>query len=250
MRIDIATLFPVMCRTVMDESIIGRAQRAGYIEVNCHNIRDYAGNKHNRVDDNLYGGGKGMVMEPGPLYACCTEICNQLGKRPKIIYMSPQGEVFTQKKAIELSKEENILLVCGHYEGVDQRFIDEMVDEELSIGDYVLTGGELGALVVADAVSRLCEGVLADPACFMEESHYGGLLEHPHYTHPAAWHDREVPPVLLSGHHANIIRWRREKALENTLHKRPDMLLKAPLTAGDKKYLIALLQKKDEDDGV
>jgi tRNA (guanine37-N1)-methyltransferase len=167
-----------MCRTVMDESIIGRAQRAGHIQVHCHNIRDYAGNKHNRVDDNLSGGGKGMIMEPGPLYACCEDICARLGVRPKIILMSPRGAVFTQQKAVELGREENLLLVCGHYEGVDQRFIDEMVDEELSIAT-MYHRGELPALVVADAVCRLCDGVLADPSCFTEESHYTRLLEHP-----------------------------------------------------------------------
>lgn len=193
MRIEIATLFPDMCETVLSESIIGRARRAGKLDIHCRNIRDYTLDKHRRVDDTPYGGGKGMLMQAEPIYRCYEAVCEDFGARPHVIFMSPQGKPFTEKRAIELSQMEHILILCGHYEGVDQRVIDEIVDEEISIGDYVLTGGELGALVVVDAVGRLCEGVLADESCYMDESHYNGLLEHPHYTRPPVWHGREVP---------------------------------------------------------
>ncbi len=245
MRIDIATLFVEMCETVVDESIIGRARRAGLLDIYCHNIRDYTEDKHRRVDDSPYGGGKGMLLEAQPLYDCFADICKQAGSRPHVIYLSPQGRVFNHRRAIELSQMEHILLLCGHYEGVDQRLIDEIVDEELSVGDYVLTGGELAALVVADAVGRLCPGVLAEEACYTEESHYNGLLEYPQYTRPPEWRGRQVPPVLQSGHHANIQQWRRQKSLENTFYKRPDLLAKAPLTKQDIEY-ISTLQKNTE----
>ena len=237
MRFDIATLFPEMCERVVNESIIGRAIRAGKLEVYCHQIRDYSTDKHHRTDDTVYGGGKGMLMQPQPIYDCYVAICNQLRTRPHVIYLSPQGQPFTQQKAIELSQRENLLLLCGHYEGVDQRLLDEIVDEEISLGDFVLTGGELGALVVVDAVGRLCEGVLSDTVCFTEESHYNGLLEYPQYTHPALWRGRQVPPILFTGHHANIARWRREHSLENTFYKRPDLLERAALTKDDWYFL-------------
>jgi len=238
MRIDIATLFVEMCEAVMGESIIGRARAAGHIEVHCHNIRDYSPDpKHHRVDDSPYGGGKGMLMQPEPIYACCTDIAKQAGTKPHVIYLSPQGKVFTQHKAKELAKMDHILLLCGHYEGIDQRVIDEIVDEELSIGDYVLTGGELGALVVADAVSRLIPGVLPEEECYTQDSHWNGLLEYPQYTRPPVWHGREVPEVLQSGHHGNIEAWRHQRSLENTLRKRPDLMKKARLDAKDKKYV-------------
>lgn len=240
MRIDIATLFPEMCEAVLGESIIGRARKAGKIEVFCHNIRDYSLDKHKRVDDTPYGGGKGMLMQVQPIYDCYLDICENLGTKPYVIYMSPQATPFTQKKAIALSKIENILIICGHYEGVDHRIIEEIVDEEISIGDYVLTGGELGAMVVVDTVGRLCDGVLSDSVCFTEESHWNGLLEYPQYTRPPIWKDKKVPDVLLSGHHANIEKWRREKSIETTLEKRPDMLKTAPLTDKDKKFLATL----------
>lgn len=244
MRIDIATLFVDMCETVVSESIIGRARRAGLLEIYCHNIRDYTEDKHRRVDDTPYGGGKGMLLEAQPLYDCYLDICRQSGSKPHVIYLSPQGKVFDHPRALELSKMEHILLLCGHYEGVDQRLIDEIVDEELSVGDYVLTGGELAALIVTDAVGRLCPGVLAEEVCYTEESHYNGLLEYPQYTRPPVWRGREVPEVLQSGHHANIEKWRRQKSLENTFYKRPDLLAKAELTKQDLDYLATLQQQQ------
>ncbi len=223
MRIDIATLFPEMCEAVLSESIVGRARKKGVIEIYCHQIRDYTMDKHRRVDDIPYGGGMGMVMQAEPIYNCFKAICEQLGKKPHTIYMTPKGSVLTQKKAVELSKMENLLILCGHYEGVDQRILDKIVDEEISIGDYVLTGGELPAAVLTDAVARMCGGVLASPECFEEESHFNGLLEYPHYTRPEIWEGEAVPSVLLSGHHKNISQWRLEKSLEITKERRPDM---------------------------
>ncbi|MGN0666030.1 MAG: tRNA (guanosine(37)-N1)-methyltransferase TrmD [Huintestinicola sp.] len=223
MRIDIATLFPEMCDTVLNESIIGRAQRAGKIEFHCHQIREYTLDKHNRVDDCPYGGGMGMVMQAEPIYRCFSHVTEGFEERPHVIYMSPKGKVFTQQRAMELSKMNSIFIICGHYEGVDQRIIDKIVDEEISIGDYVLTGGELPALVVCDAVARMCDGVLSAEECFEEESHFSGLLEYPHYTRPEVWEGMAVPPVLLTGHHKNIKEFRHEKALEITAERRPDM---------------------------
>ncbi len=223
MRIDIATLFPEMCMRVLDESIIGRARKKGAIEVNCIQIRDYANNKHNRVDDTPYGGGMGMVMQAEPIFSCYEAATRDMPK-PYVIYMSPKGTVFNQKKAVELSKIPYIFIICGHYEGVDQRLIDEIVDEEISVGDYVLTGGELPALVLTDSVARMCEGVLSADECFIEESHFNGLLEYPQYTKPEVWHDKAVPPVLLSGHHKNIAEWRHEESLKMTKKMRPDLL--------------------------
>ena len=246
MRIDLLTLFPDMCETVLSESIIGRARRVGKLDIHCRNIRDYTLDKHRRVDDPPYGGGKGMLMQAEPIYRCYEAVCEDFGARPHVIFMSPQGKPFTEKRAIELSQMEHILILCGHYEGVDQRVIDEIVDEEISIGDYVLTGGELGALVVVDAVGRLCEGVLADESCYTDESHYNGLLEYPHYTRPPVWHGREVPEVLQNGNHAKIDQWRREKSLENTLRKRPDLLRTAPLTAKDKQVLRRLREEQSQ----
>ena len=188
MRIDILTLFPEMCETVMSESIIGRARRSEKVEIVCTNIRDFAGNKHNKVDDMPYGGGMGMIMAADPIYNCYKSLVSETEEKPRVIYMSPKGEKFTQEKARELSRLERVMLICGHYEGVDERVIEEIVDEEISIGDYVLTGGELPALTVADAVCRMLPGVLSDDICFEEESHFSGLLEYPQYTRPAVWH--------------------------------------------------------------
>ena len=223
MRIEIMTLFPEMCEAVLGGSIIGRARKAGLIEINCRQIRDYAYNKHNRVDDTPYGGGMGMVMQCEPIYRCYEALCNEINARPHTIYMSPKGKIFTQEKAVELSKMENIAILCGHYEGVDQRIIDRIVDEEISAGDYVLTGGEIPAMLVTDAVARMCEGVLSDNVCFMEESIYSGLLEYPHYTRPEIWEGERVPEILLSGHHENIQKWRKQKSLEITALRRPEM---------------------------
>ena len=223
MKIDIMTLFPQMCESVLSESIVGRAIKNGQIQVQCHNIRDYTLDKHHRVDDTPYGGGKGMVMQAEPIYRCYCEIIRDCEEKPYTVYMSPQGKVLTQQMSIEFSKLEHIVVLCGHYEGVDERVLEEIVDEEISIGDYVLTGGDLPALVLVDTVARLCDGVLSDSVCFEEESHYNGLLEYPHYTRPETWHERTVPEVLLSGHHANIEKWRYEQSLQRTKIKRPDM---------------------------
>lgn len=224
MKIEIATLFPEMCEAVLGESIVGRARRAGKLHINCRQIRDYTNDKHRRVDDTPYGGGMGMVMQCEPIYNCYQAVCNETGTKPHTIYMSPKGKVFTQQRAIELSKMENILIICGHYEGVDQRIIDRIVDEEISIGDYVLTGGEIPAMAVVDAVARMCDGVLSDELCFKDESIYSGLLEYPQYTRPEVWDGENVPAVLLSGHHKNIEKWRLEKSIEITAERRPDLL--------------------------
>lgn len=237
MRIDIMTLFPEMCERVLDESIIGRSRQAELVEINCVNIRDFSTDKHRRVDDTTYGGGTGMIMQGQPIYDCFCALEKEIGKRPHLIYMSPQGKTLTQERVKELAKLDNVALLCGHYEGVDQRVIDEIVDEEISIGDYVLTGGELPALILADAISRMLPGVLANEDAFTFESHYDGLLEYPQYTRPFEWHGEKVPDVLISGHHANIAKWQREQSLKRTLERRPDMLEKAELTAKDKEYI-------------
>lgn len=237
MRIDILTLFPEMCNGVLGESIIGRAREAGKVEINSVDIRNYTKDKHRRVDDKPYGGGMGMVMQAEPIYACFEDLCNQIGEKPHLIYMTPQGKTLTQDRVKELAKMNNIAILCGHYEGIDERVIEELQPEEISIGDYVLTGGELPALIVADSVSRMLDGVLSNDECFEEESHYNSLLEYPQYTHPAEWRGREVPAVLLSGHHANVDKWRREQSLRRTLERRPDMLEKAELTKTDREYL-------------
>ena len=233
MRIDLLTLFPDMCEAVMAESIVGRARKKGYLQVCCHQIRDYAYDKHQRVDDCPFGGGKGMLLMAEPIALCIDDLTAHLGKKPHMIYMSPQGSVLNQQRIKELGQMENIAILCGHYEGVDERILDTYVDEQISLGDFVLTGGELPALALADAVSRMIDGVLAEDVCFEEESHYNGLLEYPQYTRPAVWRGREVPPVLLSGHHANIAKWRRAQSLWRTLQHRPDMLEQVEFEKGD-----------------
>lgn len=238
MRIDLLTLFPDMCETVMAESIVGRARRKGVLQVCCHQFRDFSGNKHNRVDDNLFGGGMGMLLMAEPIAACLDDVMEQLGKRPHILYMSPQGKTLTQQRVRELAQEENLIILCGHYEGVDERVLEAYVDEEVSLGDFVLTGGEIPALALADAVSRMIPGVLSADECFEEESHFSGLLEYPQYTRPAVWRGREVPPVLLTGHHANIKRWRHEQSLLRTAEKRPELLKTAGLTQEDREFLL------------
>ncbi len=237
MRFDIMTIFPEMCENYIGESVIGRAIAANKFEVHCHNIRDYTENKHNRTDDSPYGGGMGMVMTAQPIDSCFKAVCMQAGTRPHLIYMSPEGKVLTQQKARELAQKPNIAILCGHYEGVDQRVIDELVDEEISIGDYVLTGGELPALVLLDSVARMLDGVLSSSECYEEESHYSGLLEYPQYTRPPVWNGRQVPDVLLSGDHKKIKQWRREKSIENTMKKRPDMLATAPLSEQERRQI-------------
>ena len=229
MRFDIMTLFPDLVSYVLGESVIGRGQKSGAITVECHNIRDYSQDKHRRVDDTPYGGGKGMLMAAPPIYNCYRAICDKADAesesevRRHVIYMSPRGRIFDQDKARELSEYDQLVILCGHYEGVDQRIIDEIVDEEISLGDFVLTGGEIPACIVTDAVARLCEGVLSDAECHENESISSGLLEYPQYTRPFEFHGVSVPDVLISGHHENIDRWRRERAEEITKARRPDL---------------------------
>ena len=237
MRIDIMTLFPDMCLAYLGESIIGRARAAGKVQIECTDIRDYTLDKHRRVDDTPYGGGMGMIMQAQPIYDCYQDICRKTETKPHLIYLTPQGKTLTQERVKELAQLDNIALLCGHYEGVDERVIEELQPEEISVGDYVLTGGELPALIVADAVSRMIPGVLSNDDCFTEESHYSSLLEYPQYTRPFEWHGRKVPEVLTTGHHANVDKWRREQSLERTAQRRPDMLEKAQLTAKDIKFL-------------
>ena len=224
MRIDILTLFPEMVDNILSESIIGRARANNKIEINCINIRDFSKDKHRRVDDYPYGGGMGMVMQPQPIYDAYKSIVDSCETKPTVIYMSPQGKVFNQEIAKELAGYEHIILLCGHYEGVDERIIEEIVDFELSIGDYVLTGGELPAAVVADCVARLVPGVLSNDMSFIDESHYNNLLEYPQYTRPPEFMGRKVPEVLLSGHHKNIEAWRKEQSIKRTKTKRPDLI--------------------------
>ncbi len=240
MRIDILTLFPEMCNAYISESIIGRARKAGKVEIECTDIRDYTKDKHRRVDDTPYGGGMGMIMQVEPVYDCFSALCEKLGAKPHLIYLTPQGKTLTQKRVKELSELANIALLCGHYEGIDERVIEELQPEEISVGDYVLTGGELPALILADAVSRMLPGVLSDDECFEEESHFNSLLEYPQYTRPYEWKGRTVPDVLLTGHHANVDKWRRQQSLKRTLERRPDMLEKAELSKDDLSYLSEL----------
>lgn len=237
MRIDILTLFPEMCETVLSESIIGRAREENKVEINCRQIRDYSTDKHRRVDDTPYGGGMGMVMQVQPIYDCYMSLCEDIGKKPHLIFMSPQGKVLTQKRVKELAEMENIAILCGHYEGVDERVIEEIVDEEISVGDYVLTGGELPALILADSVSRMLPGVLKNDEAYTEESHYNSLLEYPQYTRPFEWHGKAVPDILISGHHKNIEKYRREESLKRTYLRRPELLSKAELTKKDIAFL-------------
>lgn len=244
MKITIMTLFPEMCNAVLDESIIGRARKNGIIEIDTVNIRDFTHDKHNRVDDAPYGGGMGMLMQTQPIYDCFASLCSADGKKPHLIYMSAQGKTLTQKRVKELSQLPNIAILCGHYEGVDERIIEEIVDEEISVGDYVLTGGELPALILSDSIARMIDGVLPNDEAKELESHYSGLLEYPQYTRPPEWHGKKVPDILLSGHHGNIDKWRREKSLERTLERRPDMLKSAELTKKDKEYLSKLKENK------
>lgn len=237
MRIDIMTLFPDMCESVLGESIIGRARKSEKVEIHCTDIRDFAGNKHNKVDDAPFGGGMGMIMAANPIYECYKSLYGENEPKPHLIYMSPKGKTLTQKKVVELSKLDRVVILCGHYEGIDERVIEEIVDEEISVGDYVVTGGELPALILADAVCRMLPGVLSDDLCFEEESHFSGLLEYPQYTRPAVWKGREVPPVLLSGNHAKIAKWRRKMQLTVTKERRPELFDELQLTKADEKIL-------------
>ena len=245
MRIDILTLFPDSVLDVLADSIIGRAQERGIVHIEAHQIRDYTVNKQCQVDDYPYGGGRGAVMQADPLYRCWEAAKNMADGPVHTIYLSPCGHTFKQADAIRLSQHSNLILVCGHYEGIDQRFIDECVDEEISLGDFVLTGGEIAAMAVADAVCRMVPGVLADPECFEDESHYNGMLEYPQYSRPAVWHGREVPSILLSGNHEKVAQWRRKQSIRRTRERRPDMYEKLDLTSKKDKKLLAEIDAED-----
>jgi|SRR5690554_436507 tRNA (guanine37-N1)-methyltransferase len=244
MRIDILTLFPELFKPFISTSIMGRAIENNLVNINTHNIRDFANNKHRQVDDYPYGGGAGMVMAVQPLYDALDHVIGLHDLKPTIIYLSPQGRVLDQAMVADYSRHTNIILLCGHYEGIDQRVIDKYVDQEISIGDYVLTGGELAAMVFVDSVTRLIPGVLGSSDSILEESHTNHLLEYPHYTRPSNYKGDKVPEVLLSGNHKEIDRWRRTQSLKNTLIKRPDMLSKAELSDEDQMLLKELKEHK------
>ena len=244
-RFDVLTLFPDMFRAVLGDSIIKKATDKGILQFNFIDIRDFTENKHRKVDDYPYSGGGGMLMAAQPIYDAYQSIVKDLDYKPLTIYMSPQGKVFNQKMAIDLSMEKHIVILCGHYEGIDQRILDMIVDMEISIGDFVLTGGEIPAMAVIDSVSRMLPGVLADENSYTNESHFAGLLEYPQYTRPEVFMGIRIPDVLISGHHAKIDEWKHNEALKNTYYKRPDMLDKLELSAKDKKF-IESLKNNDE----
>lgn len=230
MNFHVLTLFPEMIEQGMHTSIIGRAIAGGYLSIDAINIRDYAFNKHQKVDDYPYGGGAGILMQAEPVYLAYESVQKKLGYRPRVVYLTPQGEVFHQTMAKELAKEKDLVFLCGHYEGIDERVLDEIVTDYVSIGDYVLTGGELPAMVMMDSISRMVPGVLSNQESGETESFAENLLEYPQYSRPEEWHGQKVPPVLLSGHHANIEAWRREQSILRTAKRRPDLLKKADLT--------------------
>lgn len=240
MNFYILTLFPEMVMDGLNTSIIGRAVKNGLLNIEAINIRDFAQNKHGQVDDYVYGGGAGLLMQAAPIYRAYESICEKIGKSPRVIYLTPQGKVFNQSCAEEFAKEEDLIFLCGHYEGIDERVLEEIVTDYMSIGDYVLTGGELPSMVMIDAISRLVPGVLNKQASYEVESFHDNLLEYPQYTRPEEWHGKKVPAVLLSGHHVNVEKWRREQSLKRTLERRPDLLEEANLTKEDKKYLQSL----------
>ena len=246
MNFHILTLFPEMVMGGLGTSITGRAMESKTISVEAIDIRDYSKDKHRHVDDAPYGGGAGMVMQPGPIYAACEDLAGKIGKRPRVIYMTPQGRVFNQKIAEDLAQEEELVFLCGHYEGIDERVLELVVTDYLSIGDYVLTGGELPAMVMIDCISRLVPGVLNNETSAEEESFHDNLLEYPQYTRPEVFRGMEVPEVLLSGHHKNIEEWRRQQSIKRTLERRPDLLEQASLTMKEVKYLDSIRQEKGD----
>lgn len=239
MKIDVLTLFPEMFEGVFNASILGKAKEKGIVSLQAINFRAYSGNKHNTVDDYPYGGGGGMVLKPEPVFAAVEDLKPDEHIKPRVILLCPQGAPFTQQKAEELSKEQHLVLVCGHYEGYDERIREYLVTDELSIGDYVLTGGEIPAMVLIDSIVRLLPGVLGNETSAVTDSYSTGLLEHPHYTRPASFRGWDVPDVLISGHHANIEVWRREQSLLRTLRRRPDLLESAELSDKERKWLAA-----------
>lgn len=242
----ILTIFPEMIMQGLDTSILGRAQENGLISVNAVNIRDYTNSKHGKVDDYPYGGGAGMVMQAQPIYDAYKAVEENLSSKPRVIYVTPQGHTFNQSMAEELSKEENIVFLCGHYEGIDERVLEEIVTDYVSIGDYVLTGGELPAMVMIDAIARLVPGVLNNDVSAEFESFNDNLLEYPQYSRPEVWNGKQVPPILLSGHHANVEKWRREQSIIRTLERRPDLLENAVLDKKEKKFLEELIKSRGE----
>ena len=243
MQFYIMTLFPEMVMNGLNTSITGRAIQKGLLSVEAVNIRDYAFNKHNSVDDYPYGGGAGMLMQAEPVYQCYHALEERIGKRPRVVYLSPQGETFHQKMAEELAEEEELVFLCGHYEGIDERVLEEIVTDYVSIGDYVLTGGELPAMIMVDAISRLVPGVLHNDVSAEFESFQDNLLEYPQYSRPEVWHGRQVPEVLLSGHHANIEKWRRRESVIRTAKNRPDLLARAELTEEEKTLASKILEE-------
>ena len=249
MKIDILSLFPEMFDGFLKTSIIKRAIDKEVVDIQIHNFREFTHDKHKHVDDYPYGGGAGMVMQPEPIYACYQDIVGKMDKKPRVIYMTPQGRVFSQEIAEELSKEESLIFLCGHYEGIDERVLDEIVTDHLSIGDYVLTGGELPAMVMIDTIARLVPGVLNNSESAEYDSFQDGLLEYPQYTRPEIWHDKQVPEVLLSGHHGNIEKWRRQQSLKRTFERRPELLeqeeVQEALTKKDREYLSELENPED-----
>ena len=243
MNYHVLTLFPEMILQGLNTSIIGRAIEKGILSLEAVNIRDYAGNRYGKVDDYPYGGGAGMVMQAEPVYAAVKDLEERMGHKPRVIYLTPQGSVFRQEMAVDFAKEEDLVFLCGHYEGIDERVLEEVVTDYVSIGDYVLTGGELPAMVMIDAISRMVPGVLSNGESGTIESFHDNLLEYPQYSRPEVWRDKAVPPVLLSGHHANVEKWRREESIKRTLERRPDLLEDANLTEKEKQFL-ALLKKR------
>ncbi|MQY53010.1 MAG: tRNA (guanosine(37)-N1)-methyltransferase TrmD [Firmicutes bacterium] len=252
MQIDVITIFPQMLERIIKESILKRAQQKNIVKINIHNLRDFALDKHSIVDDYSYGGGAGMVLKPEPIF-CAVEkiVSNRKGKRKvRIILLTPQGQTFNQAKAKELSQEEHLLFICGHYEGVDERVKENLITDEISIGDYVLTGGELPAMVIIDSLVRILPGVLNKRESFENDSFYQGLLDYPHYTRPQRFREKSVPALLLSGNHSQIKKWRRQKALKNTLNKRSDLLEKITLSVEDQKILKELKKKRDSGNAI
>ena len=241
MQFYIMTLFPEMVMQGLDTSIIGRAMNKGLLSIEAVNIRDYAFNKHNSVDDYPYGGGAGMLMQAEPVYQCYQAVEEKIGKKPRVIYLSPQGKTFNQNMAEEFANEEELVFLCGHYEGIDERVLEEIVTDYVSIGDYVLTGGELPAMIMVDSISRLVPGVLHNDVSAEFESFQDNLLEYPQYSRPEVWHDKRVPEVLMSGHHANIEKWRREQSVIRTAKNRPDLLEKAELTEAERRLADSLM---------
>ncbi len=246
MRIDIITLFPSMFRGPFDESIIKRARKKGILEINLHNLRDFTGDRHRTVDDVPYGGGAGMVMKPEPLFRAVEKVKEEKRSSWKVILLSPQGQPFAQEKAKELAEEEGLIFICGHYEGVDERVREHLIDEELSLGDFVLTGGELAAMVMVDAITRMLPEVLGCKDSIREDSFYQTLLDYPHYTRPAEFRGWKVPGVLISGNHQKVREWRKKKKLENTFKKRPDLLKTAKLSREEEEMLEQIKRARTE----